>query len=106
MVCGEYEWLNKSAPHTLTATYHDNKLKKYKGPPRTLTPIKPYPEDNLIRWFIVIEAGWIVKTHKAPWYQSGVPWYMLNHTHSYLKNMAMDIKNESSSAEANNGFIF
>ena len=97
---GEYEWLNKNLPHTLTASYSNHKLKKYTGPPRTLTERVPYSEDDPIRLFTPTEEGWIVKSHEAPCYQCADPWCMLNQSRRLFKKMVATVKDEATGMEA------
>lgn len=53
---GEYEWLDKNNPHTLTAPYQNDKLKKYTGLPRSLTPMEPYTVDDPTHLFTPTET--------------------------------------------------
>ena len=96
---GEYEWLDKNAPHTLTATYSNTKLKKYTGPPRTLTTREPYSEEDPIRWFTATEGGWVVKAHESPCFQCGDPCCMLDHSRSHLKKLVEQVKDDATGME-------
>ena len=100
VACGEYEWLDKNIPHTLTATYPDANLKKYTGLPRTLAPSEPYSEEDPIRWFVATEDGWVMKKNEAPCYQCGDPWCMLNHARPFLINMVKAVKMEATGMKA------
>ena len=75
---GEYEWLDKNNPHTLTATHSDAVLKKYTGLPKSLAQRQPYSGEDHIRWFVLTKNGCRSKTNEAPRYQCGDPWCMFN----------------------------
>jgi len=88
----------------LQSNYSHNTLSLCSYPPDNLVDVESDLHEDFTRWFEKAVHGWRVKSHEAPCYGCGPPWYLFNRDRKGLRRMIKDIEGCYKSTPAQKSF--